>query len=239
MMIYAVSDIHSPKYYSLFVSQLKKVKEEDAPLFLLAGDIVERGKWHECLKIQNIIIKRFPNAKIIGIFGNEEYDEIHSKLKTGCKDITWLDDEKITLELENFKVTIVGSRGVLDRPTRWQEDNIPNIKQIYEDRLKKIEKLIKESLPLNTPIILLTHYPPRCKTLNGENPMFWSQMSSSKLSRIIEKYNIDIVVHGHLHQSKIHKDKIGNTRIFNVALPATQKISYIPLSFRKSLFDFI
>lgn len=239
MAVYAVSDIHSPKYYSLFVSRLEEIKVEDAALFLLAGDIIERGKWHECLKVQNMIVRTFPNAKIIGVFGNEEYDEVHSKLRAECSYITWLDDEKITLQLGGLKVTIIGSRGVLDKPTSWQEKNIPNIRQIYEERLRRIEELIKGGLASNTPVILLTHYPPRCRTLKGEKPMFWSQMSSRKLSGIIEKYGIDLVVHGHLHNSEVHEDRIGRTRILNVALPATGKISSIPLSLKRTLLDFM
>ncbi len=240
MRIYAIADIHSPRYFREFIKYLDDIKEaKEELLLLLAGDIIDRGKWHECLKVQNIIFKRFPTARVLAVFGNEEYDEIHDILIKNCRKIEWLNDQIADVEIDSLKIVIVGTRGVLDKPTVWQEKNIPNIREIYSNRLLKIEEMVKEAKTYNRPVLLLTHYPPRCKTLTGEKETFWSQMSSRKLAEIIEKYKVDIVVHGHLHRSIVTYDELGGTKIYNVSLPAVKKIVPINLSFRKTLFDFV
>jgi len=72
----------------------------------------------------------------------------------------------------------------------------------------------------------------------GEDERFWRQMSSEGLAELVKKKNVDIVVHGHLHRSTVHRDYIGNTPVYNVALPATKSVTVIELR-RQGLLQFL
>jgi len=218
----AVGDVHGPRYIKLLNASLSKLS--NVSLLLLAGDMVDKGAAHHC-KLVLSRIRSVYRGPIIGIFGNEEYDERKSEIARLCNDVEWLDDELEVVEVEGCKVAVVGTRGVLDRPTRWQLRNIPGIRELYRSRLSAIESLLKQARLVADCTILLTHYAPICRTLEGENERIWSQLGSRRLTRLILRLKPDIVVHGHAHNSRRPVVRLGDTVIYNVALPAVEEIT--------------
>jgi len=228
MKIAAVSDIHSPKYLREFVESLKIRKYHDIALVLLAGDIIDKGAVSFMRPVINAIKKTF-KSRIIGIYGNEEYDSVKNDIKREFNDVIWLDDETYFYETSDIKVAIVGSRGVLDRPTWWQQRNIPNIREIYLARIKKIESLLR-AVPKNYKKILLTHYSPTYATLVGEDKRVWPMLGSRRLEKIILNTRPKIVIHGHAHRSVKVEAWLRGVRIINVAFPARKEVTVIDFS---------
>lgn len=227
MRILAFSDVHAPRYLHLLKTSLSKTTLESISAVLIAGDIVEKGDYRMCAPVEKLIRAYLPDVPIIAVFGNEDYPEIHDKLKDECSGIIWLDDDYIEIGSEK-QLAVIGTTGVLDRPTRWQTRNVPQIREIYTERLNKISNLISK-ISNNNMKLLLTHYPPRCRTLVGEREEFWEEMSSRKLTELLQSKPVDVVIHGHLHESRVYRDIIGNTPVFNVALPAVKEVTVIQL----------
>ncbi|RLF19740.1 MAG: metallophosphoesterase [Thermoprotei archaeon] len=236
-MIVATADIHSPKYLALFSTALNTVSKSlnDCEAFLIAGDIVAKGNVYAASHVFNLI-KKFFKGPIISIFGNEDYEEVEDKFHSLYPDIIWLNDNFFDLEMSIGRVRIIGTRGVLDVPTPWQAKNIPNITKIYEERLKRIEDLLRNS---PYPTVLITHYAPTYKTLKGEPPRIWPQMGSKRLEEIVVKYKPLIVIHGHAHKGRIPYVNLNGVMVYNVSLPALRKLITIDLKKRDTLLSFM
>ena len=109
------------------------------------------------------IVEKLKEAKlecpIVSCFGNDDYDSIKDTLRTQAKDIIrFLDDELRTFTIRGKKVSVIGSRGVLDNPTFWQSRNIEGIRELYTKRVGILDSLLEEAKTISPFTILLTHY---------------------------------------------------------------------------------
>ncbi|RLE50496.1 MAG: metallophosphoesterase, partial [Candidatus Methanomethylicota archaeon] len=185
--------------------------------------MIYRGRVNEFNTVLKAIKNRF-DVPIIACFGNEEYDEcIPSLIRNFSDEVRWLNDEYIKIKIKSFRLGIIGSRGSLDRPTKWQLKNIPNIKEIYAERVRKVEKLFNYIADCDFRILLL-HYSPTYKTLIGEDRRIWPELGCKRFEEVIVSRKPTIVIHGHAHRSKVFSTRIGESKIFNVSLPAVKKI---------------
>ncbi|MFX0088433.1 MAG: metallophosphoesterase [Candidatus Hodarchaeota archaeon] len=238
-LVAAVGDIHGPKFLDLFREGLDTLKGSisyDLTCLLFAGDIVFRGHINDLHTIIETLDDSKVDCPIISCFGNEEYEEIHDSMRETFSDrITFLSDESFILTLKDGKTLgIVGSKGSLDQPTWWQSRNIPNIRQIYFQRIQIIGDLLQE---LETDFkILLTHYAPTFETLGGERRAFHQQLGSKKLENIIITNRPDAVIHAHAHNGKKFA-LLRGVPIYNVSLPLNQTISIIKLP-RPTISDY-
>ncbi|MEM5874236.1 MAG: metallophosphoesterase, partial [Acidilobaceae archaeon] len=143
MKILAVSDIHSPLYLALFRQALDRVKNEDLCAFVLAGDIIDRGKVDMAIPVVKEIRRIWREAPIIAVFGNEEYIDSRHLLIKNLNDVIWLDDSYVTLKCYEKKIGVVGTQGALDRLTKWQTKNFPQLSEIYMKRSSFIENTVR------------------------------------------------------------------------------------------------
>ena len=232
----AVGDIHSPRYLDIFLRALGKVKlEPDA--VLLAGDIIDKGKWRECTRVLHPLTKKW-HAPLVAVFGNEEYDDVKGHIRSLCGQARWLDDEYLSLDIRGVEVGIIGTRGSLDRPTPWQSKHMPGIESVYRERVAKIRRLLLDSRRRDDITVLLTHYPPRADTLRGEDERFWPQMSSRRMAEAVVEARIDAVIHGHLHRSTVVDASLDGVKVYNVALPATREIRVIRLEEKRGILGY-
>ena len=208
---------------------LKETDFSKVELVLFAGDMIYKGKWYEFSAVLKIT-RKYTDKPIYACFGNEEYDDIIPLLTKKYSEVFWINDNYTLIELGGKeKLWVIGSKGVLDRPTRWQRKNIPNIEEIYRKRTETLKELLVRGKTSGYTTILLIHYPPTYTTLVGEPRYAWPEMASSKMESVLRQTKPDIVVHGHSHNSKKTFTMIGSTRVYNVSLPATKKITIIPI----------
>jgi len=222
MKIACISDIHSPQYFEDFVRVMENFNIKP-DLFLMAGDIINRGRINEFEKIFNVLFGKI-FCPIISCFGNNEYTQLRPSLRERYKEVIFLDDESFTLEISGLKIGIVGSTGCLDKPTTWQRRNVPEIERIYEQRLNLIDKLLSEVKADFK--ILLVHYSPTYKTLKGEREFAYPTLGCEKMEKVIIERRPNLVVHGHAHNG-IKKAWIDTIPVFNAAFPVNKDILVI------------
>ena len=225
MLIAAVSDVHSPIYYEDFVKVFEDMHVKP-DLFLLAGDMVERGSIEEELKeyrkVYNALFGKV-SSPIIACFGNTEFTEYRERIKQEIREIRFLDDQSVQLTIGGTPIDIFGTTGALDEPTRWQRLNIPNIMKIYQSRYQLADTHFKRYLGYK---ILLTHYAPTYKTLEGENPRFYTNLGSRVWENLLIQRKVNLVVHGHSHRGSKFA-WVDSVPVFNVAFPVNKKIVVI------------
>jgi Icc-related predicted phosphoesterase len=222
MLIAAISDVHAPRYYEDYVIAIDKLQTKP-DLFLIAGDMIFRGSIEEYEKVYNVLFGKI-TCPIVACFGNEEFQEIRDKLKERYREIRFLDDQSIVITIAGKTVGIFGSTGSLDTPTRWQKANIPNIEKIYSQRIELADKHLKRMFTDFK--ILLLHYSPTYKTLEGENPRFYQMLGSRYFENVIMKRKPDLVLHGHAHRGT-KKAWVDTVPIFNVSFPLRKEITLI------------
>lgn len=223
MIIAATGDAHLPHYYEEFLSTLDRLTIRP-DLFLIAGDMIDRGRVEEYEKIYNILFGKV-QCPIVACFGNNEFAQLREDLRQRFKEIKFLDDEYTVLNIKGVDVGIIGSTGSLDIPTSWQRRNVPNIEVIYKRRIALIDSLFQRLLPMKLRILLI-HYSPTYKSLEGENPAFYGKLGTFRLENTLITRSPELVIHGHSHKGKkfIWIDKVP---VFNVAFPLNREIVII------------
>ena len=231
MIIAATGDVHSPRRFELFVKAIDDLEaiEKKPQLFLIAGDMVHRGEIDEYEKVYNAMFGKI-TCPIIACFGNNEFTEKREELKQRFRNIRFLDDQSMNIgvrmpgAMRDLVVGIVGTTGSLETPTPWQRANLPNIGRVYQDRITLVERHLSH---MRTDFrIVLMHYAPTYKTLEGENPRFYSSMGWNVYENVIIRQKPNLVLHGHSH----HGTKnawVDSVPVFNVALPLNGKIVLI------------
>ena len=227
-----VSDVHSPKYLDLFKNSLRKIRGEKVDLFLFAGDMIYKGQIDELNRIFTILEENEIKFPIYACFGNEEYDQLYEKLRElGKNKIIYLEDEATCVQIKEYTIEIIGTKGSLAEPTWWQKQNIPNIKNFYQERIKKIEALLAQTKKNVNIRILLFHYAPTYLTVVGEQKRAYPQMGTKAFEKTIvkPKYKIDAVFHGHAHRGTKFTLLKNRVPIYNTALPLRKSITIIEL----------
>ncbi len=223
VVIAATADIHSPRFLSLFIDALSKYSG-DPDIVVLAGDLVDKNQVKMLKPVYDRLLERFPDKPLIAVYGNEEYRGYEEEYRKLYPRFRWLDDEYLILDIRGVKTAIIGTRGALDKPTSWQSRNMPWIVNYYRNLPVKINNLINEAREKGAEIIvLITHYGVVYDTLIGEPRRIWRYLASRKMGEIVTG-KVDLVIHGHAHNSVKVKTVINNTLIYNVALPANKSI---------------
>lgn len=232
IQVACVSDIHAPKNFEIFKSAVEKLRTLKIDLFLFAGDIVSKGRIDEIQGILALLEGLDIEFPVYACFGNEEYDYLYDQIREVCGDkVIYLQDELIVLQRKEYKIGLIGTKGSLAQPTKWQIQNIPNIREQYENRVNLVEKL---ALQFNKEInlrILLMHYAPTYLTLAGENERSYAQLGTPEYEKVIlnSSFKFDVVFHGHAHKGTKFVLLKNRVPIYNVAIPLRKEITLINL----------
>ncbi len=237
LIIYASADIHSPHYLPLFKNSLKKHLDNPC-LFILAGDIVDKGKIGMAKPVFEAIKESYSKTRIVAVFGNEEYMDREDMFISEYPEVVWLRESIHYTRCSGYKISIVGSRGSLKRPTPWQRRHIPRIEEIYRRRVAAIRELLYEARERSDIVILVTHYAVTRATIIGEHPAIHDQLYDPRIEKIIQETHPDIAIHGHAHKGR-PRARINNTLVYNVAFPLLRNIAVINISPKKTLLDFL
>jgi Icc-related predicted phosphoesterase len=220
MIIAAVSDVHSPRWYEEFVRAVDRMRIKP-DLFVIAGDMIERGNIAEYERVYNALFGKF-NCHIVACFGNNEFDQFRQQLKAKFPDIKFLDDEGTILRIGNISVGVVGTTGSLDTPTPWQKENMPNIEKTFQERVNIVDRMMRRMYGVDFRI-LVSHYAPTYKTLEGENPRFYGSMGSRMYETLLTTIKPTVVFHGHSVRGK-KMDWVDTVPIYNVAFAVNREI---------------
>lgn len=235
MIVGAVGDFHGRKYLELARGS-RRIGEAD--LVLLAGDVTD-GNDLEQFELVLDALREETKARIVTVFGNEEYEQSHLDYRERF-DVVFLDDEAVVLDLGGTRVKVVGTTGSLDRPTWWQRTNLPDVWKRYQQRVERVSDLL--SREGSDVLILLMHYAPTYKTLGGEKEERFAEMGSRRYEKIILEKAPDAVFHAHAHngtrQATLAEEQksledfnkgVHRIPIFNVSLPLNRSITVVEI----------
>ncbi len=223
MIIAATSDVHAPRFYEEFVRAVDRITV-NPDLFILAGDMIDRGQADWYHRIYNAFFGRF-KCPIIACFGNNEsIPDMKDEIKGKFKEIKFLDDEAIQFRFDYNLVSVVGSVGSLDIPTNWQRANMPDIEKLYKERVNTVDRLLHRMV--SNIRILTTHYATTYKTLVGENSRVYGGLGSSMFESVLLNRKPTVAIHGHSHNGSKFA-WVDHVPVFNVAFPLNKEIVII------------
>jgi len=239
MIIAATSDVHSPRQFNEFLRAVGEmdVLEKRPQLFLIAGDMVQGSDVDEYERVYNALFGKI-QCPMVACFGNNEYTEKREDFKRRFPNVRFLDDQSIVLSIRmpavdmgtvrlmerETTVGIVGTTGSLETPTPWQRMNIPNVSRVYQDRVSMVERHLS-TMRADVRIVLM-HYAPTYKTLEGENPRFYSSMGWNVYENVLIRQKPTLVVHGHSHHGA-KQAWVDSVPVFNASLQVNGKIVII------------
>jgi len=231
----AVADVHSPRYLNLFIASLSQIATSsiEIDVVVLAGDMVDRGRIEYLKPVLEAIHKNICRDRyvpIMAVFGNEEYFDKEEEIVRKFPDVIWLNDNFEELEVKGAKICFVGSRGVLQKPTRWQQKHIPNIAEMYRERVTKLKELLRVCRARCDKVILVTHYAPTFQTVKGEPPAIYGYLGYPLLEQCAQYERPDIAIHGHAHNSKVLRAVVNGVEVYNVSLPAKGGVTVIEMA---------
>lgn len=221
MQILAIGDLDALfGDYKVFERLLQKEKEPD--LFLIAGDLTQWGTIEEYIKLVDSIEKKDWSCPVIACLGNHEPENAAERFSSLSPLIKILDNERVQVNIKGEKIHIVGSRGSLESGSLSYYIDAARHSDL-EKRMKTIEKLLGQSRGQK---ILLTHYAPTYKTLDGEPQQIWGGLGDSRMEKILLKTKTTFAIHGHAHYGS-PLAFVGKIPVFDVAFPIRGGFTHI------------
>ncbi|MGY5881171.1 MAG: metallophosphoesterase [Candidatus Thorarchaeota archaeon] len=215
MRIAAVGDIHCPRFFPIFDKSLRKIEKPD--VFLLAGDIVNRGKANEYPVVVNAIDSVHGRVPIIACFGNEDNELYHEHqiIELVGDRVTFLDDATASLSIRGSTLGVVGVSIVNEKVK-----DVKRMQAIFEERARRISEFLKELNDVSDYTVILSHYSPLVET---ETVFSWW------FEKAVKDTRPSLIIHGHIHNSTKNRVVVESTPVYNVALPAAGSITEIIL----------
>jgi Icc-related predicted phosphoesterase len=199
---------------------------ETADLFLLAGDLTQRGRADELKPLTDRLRRlSIPVAAVLGNhdFHQGEEQEIRSRLEAAG--VAVLEGESVVLELAGERVGIAGVKGFGGGfagacATEFGEDEmkrfIRHTREIADQFRRSLESMQAELK------ISLTHYAPVQETLSGERLEIYPFLGSYLLGEAIDAARCHLAIHGHAHLGVERGTTPGGVPVRNVARPVIQ-----------------
>ncbi len=237
--VYAVGDVHGNRYFNLFLASLKSLINSRPDLIVFAGDMVDEGNTKELRMIVDSVRSRFRDVPIVAVFGNEEFHEVEEKFINEYPEVLWLNDSLAMIYVNDLKVSIIGSRGVLEKLTYWQRKNRPVLERVYRERPAIIRKLLIDVKKVADVTIYVSHYAPTFATVKGEPEKVLPFMGSRSLEDVLKDAKPDVAIHAHAHNSRVLEAVLDGVRVCNVSLPARKGITVINVGQSKDLTTYI
>lgn len=239
MRVAAVGDVHGEEHLEALRACVADGPEVD--LLLLAGDLTHRNDLDVFGRVLDVL-QEAVDVPTAAVFGNHEWSDSHAAYRERF-DVAFLQDEAATFSRGSETVRVVGSTGVLDRPTWWQRTHLPDIHRVYTERVRVLDGLLAGEGTR----ILLTHYAPTFRTLVGEGEDYWDQLGSQRMERVLLRRRPELVIHGHAHRGvpsaelttpQATLEDFGRARaipVHNVAFPVRGDLTVVELPTEEGL----
>jgi len=220
----AVADLHYPKTPPDLLQGLLSQASEQADVLLLGGDLTDYGRPEEARLLAKTLAT-YAKLPLLAVLGNHDYE---SGKPEEVREIL-CDAGIIMLDGESYEVHGIGFAGVKGfaggfgqwalQP--WGEAAIKNFVREAVDEALKLESALAK---LRTPQrVALLHYSPIQDTVEGEPPVIFPFLGSSRLEEPLNRYGVAAVFHGHAHQGAPEGHTTSGIAVYNVAAPLLHK----------------
>ncbi len=227
LRVLAFSDVHSPRFLAEF-SRSFKGSCTGVDLVVMAGDLIDKGRVSGLDPLLRIVERECRDTVLVGVFGNEEYQQVRHRIRSLYRDVNWIEDEIFYGEAGGCRYAVVGTPGALERPTSWQARNMPDIAVLYRERPRKIAGLLRRASDEADIVVLVSHYGLTRHTLEGEPRRVWPYLYSSLMERVVVEERPDVAVHGHVHNGR-RMAVVSGVTVYNVAFPVWRRPVVIDL----------
>lgn len=228
--IAAIGDLHVNKESASFYAGLFTEISKKADVLILCGDLTDQGTNEEAqILATDISLCKIP---VVAILGNHDY---HSDKQLEIKDILCsagahvLQGEEYVFEKEGKKYAFVGVKGFGGgfRPHMWGRFGEKEQKDFYDavaPQVQDLENGLNKAQSIDTDkVIVLTHFSPIRDTLKGELEELYAFLGSSKLEEVIDRYEVDIVFHGHSHFGCLQGKTLKGIPVYNASQEVVKK----------------
>jgi Icc-related predicted phosphoesterase len=201
-----------------------------ADVLVIAGDITNNGLVVQAERAAALL--RRARVPIIAVFGNHDRRLPRRRRYLDLlreAGVTFLDGT--TFEMgDQIRVGFAGVQGSgggfwpLEGP-----DTIPRrAAQALAVRGRREAARLDAALSsLTTDVkIVVTHVSPTMTTLGNEPRFKFFLLGSSELSQVIDRHDVDLVLHGHVHRGNTYGQTPGGTTVRNVAKNVCREIVY-------------
>lgn len=220
LRIAATADIHYGKHSKGKAAELFERVSKAADVLLICGDLTDYGLAEEA-ELLAADIRAHVRLPVIGVLGNHDFESAQTEAVRGALEaagVTMLDGEATELKGVGF-AGVCGFGGGFGRRmlNAWGEPLIKNFVQEAIDQSVRLEQALAK---LQTPRrVVLLHYSPIRATVTGEDPEIFPFLGSTRLEEPINRFRVDLVLHGHAHNGT--RDGATTTGIptYNVSSP--------------------
>ena len=220
----AVGDIHvSEATFDLYREMLRNLHGK-VDILALCGDLTNRGLPREAELLADELHRlRLPTVAVLGNHDVEcgHQDEV-TKILCGAG-VVMLDEEP-------HEVMGVGFAGVKGFCGGFDQHELSHF---GEDMIKRfVRESVDEGLRLESSLMKLRtrhkvavlHYAPIRETVVGEPPEIFPFLGSSRLAQPLDRFAVDVAVHGHAHHGSHRGTTTGGVPVYNVSYAIMQNL---------------
>ncbi len=204
----------------------------EADVLVLAGDLTLNGRRDEAVVLADEL--RRIQIPVVAVLGNHDY-ELNEEGSI-AKELTdvgvrVLDGDTVTLTIGDRRVGFVGVKGFcggfgdkLIAP--FGEEALKAFVRVGQIETSKLDaglRLLRHDDVVDN-VVVVVHYAPVRDTVVGEPPELWPYLGNSSLSDPIDRYETDVVFHGHAHYGSPFGRTPNGVPVYNVARPLVRDL---------------
>ncbi len=213
----AIADIHVTEQNHATIGEVIEAANREADALVLAGDLTDRGKPSEAELLARAL--RACRIPVVAVLGNHDHD-------SGCVEqisgilidagVRLLDGEAHVVGEVGF-VGVKGFAGGFGTRMLGSFGEAATKKFVGEglNEALKLENAMRKVKARRTMVVL--HYAPIVGTIEGEPLEIYPFLGSSRLAETIDRFEVDVVVHGHAHRGRHLGHTPGGKPVYNVA----------------------
>ena len=216
----AIGDLHCARSSGGEIAPLLGEISRTANVLVMCGDLTDHGLPEEATVLAGEI-RAGLSVPAVAVLGNHDHE---SDRQAELRDILG-QAGVVILDGEAHEACGIGFAGVKgfaggfgERALGpWGEKAIKRFVREAVDEALKLEAALAR-LP-EGPRVVLMHYAPVQDTVEGEPPVIFPFLGSSRLEEPINRYHVAAVFHGHAHQGQPEGRTSAGVPVFNVCLP--------------------
>lgn len=218
MRLAATADLHYTRTSKGSFDELFRHASGEADALVVCGDLTDYGLREEAEMLAEDLLANC-DVPVVAVLGNHDFESGHpeelKEVLTGAG-VILLDGDACQFD----GVGIAGAKGFAGGFGKgllapWGEPMIKAFVQESVDEALKLESALRR-LKTEHRVVLL-HYSPVVATIEGEPPEIFPFLGSSRLEEPLERYPVDLVLHGHAHRGAAEGKTEGGTPVYNVS----------------------
>jgi Icc-related predicted phosphoesterase len=222
----AVGDIHCSKTSAGVLQPMFAQMSECADVIALCGDLCDYGLLEEAqLLVQEMAVALTARIPIVAVLGNHDFEAgqpgvvKHVLSEAG---VTVLDGDAVEIDGIGFAGAKGFCGGFGKRALEpWGEQAVKAFVREALDEAMKLEMALAHLRTSRRVAIL--HYAPIEATVVGEPLEIYPFLGSSRLEDPLNRYEVDVAIHGHAHNGSLEGNTSTGVPVYNVSMPLLRR----------------